>query len=92
MYAKTVWLDHVTDKPGLYVIIDNKDGTWTITPAGKVMQQGTPQDQAHFNNIENGVWDIYAAATLIPAPGSLMLARSQPQPHRGALPPRKSRF
>ena len=61
MYAKTVWLDHVTDKPGLYVINDNHDGTWTITPAGKVMQQGTPQDQAHFNNIENGVWDIYAA-------------------------------
>ena len=61
MYAKTVWLDHVTDKPGLYVITDNHDGTWTITPAGKVMQQGTPQDQAHFNNIEAGVWDLYAA-------------------------------
>lgn len=61
MYAKTVWLDHVTDKPGLYVINDNHDGTWTITPAGKVMQQGTPQDQAHFNNIETGIWDIYAA-------------------------------
>lgn len=61
MYHKTDWRDHVTDKPGLYIITDNKDGTWTITPAGKVMQQGTPQDQEHFNNIENGVWDIYAA-------------------------------
>lgn len=61
MYQKTDWRDHVTDKPGLYIITDNKDGTWTITPAGKVMQQGTPQDQEHFNNIENGVWDIYAA-------------------------------
>ena len=55
MYQKTDWRDHVTDKPGLYIITDNKDGTWTITPAGKVMQQGTPQDQEHFNNIENGV-------------------------------------
>lgn len=27
VYAKTVWLDHVTDKPGLYVITDNHDGT-----------------------------------------------------------------
>lgn len=61
MYQKTDWRDHVTDKPGLYIITDNKDGTRTITPAGKVMQQGTPQDQEHFNNIENGVWDIYAA-------------------------------
>lgn len=61
VYSKTMWLDHVTDKPGLYVITDNKNGTWTITPAGKVMQQGTPQDQAHFNNVENGVWDLYAA-------------------------------
>lgn len=61
MYQKTDWRDHVTDKPGLYIITDNKGGTCTITPAGKVMQQGTPQDQEHFNNIENGVWDIYAA-------------------------------
>ena len=51
---------NVTDKPGLYVITDNHDGTWTITPAGKVMQQA-PSGSAHFNNIEAGVWDLYAA-------------------------------
>ena len=39
MYARTFWLDHVTDQHG------------------EVIQQGTLLDQAHFNNIEQGVSD-----------------------------------
>ena len=48
MYDWEIWLDHVTDPSNVFTVVDNGNGTWTITPAGTVMQQGTPQDQALF--------------------------------------------
>ena len=39
MYNWTKWQDHVTDPANLFNVVDNGDGTWTITPAGTVMQQ-----------------------------------------------------
>lgn len=65
MYNRTDWKDHVTDPSNLFHIVDNQDGTYTITPAGEVMQQGTPQDQAHFNNMEVGISDAHTAALLL---------------------------
>lgn len=65
MYPWQNWLDHVTDPSNLFTVVDNGDGTWTITPAGTVMQQGTPQDQTHFNNMEGGILDAHAAASLL---------------------------
>jgi len=65
MYNPTLWLDHVTNPSSVFKIVDNGDGTFTITPAGTVMQQGTPQDQAHFNKIEAGILDAHTAAALI---------------------------
>ncbi|MDR1158369.1 MAG: hypothetical protein LBK75_08740 [Oscillospiraceae bacterium] len=65
MYNWTSWLDHVTLPANCFKITDNGDGTATITPAGTVMQQGTSQDQAHFNNIEAGVIDAHAAVQLL---------------------------
>jgi len=65
MYDWEIWLDHVTDPSNVFTVVDNGNGTWTITPAGTVMQQGTPQDQAHFNNIEAGVLDAHAAHALL---------------------------
>ena len=65
MYPWQYWLDHVTDPSNVFTVVDNGDGTYTITPAGTVMQQGTPQDQAHFNNIEAGVLDAHMMASLL---------------------------
>ena len=65
MYPWQNWLDHVTDPSNLFTVVDNGNGTWTITPAGTVMQQGTPQDQTHFNNMEGGILDAHAAVSLL---------------------------
>lgn len=65
MYERTHWLDHATVPSNRYNISQNEDGTYTITRAGTVAQQGTPQDQQHFNNIEIGITDAHAAALLL---------------------------
>lgn len=65
MYQLTEWKDHVTLPANCFKITDNGDGTVTITPAGTVMQQGTPQDQTHFSNLEKGVFDAHTAALLL---------------------------
>jgi hypothetical protein len=65
MYDWTKWLDHVLNPANRYTVVQNGDGTWTITPAGTVQQQGTPQDQVRFNNIENGIVDAHVAVGLI---------------------------
>lgn len=65
MYQYTDWKDHVTLPSNCFIITDNGDGTVTITPAGTVMQQGTPQDQAHFNNMEEGIFDAHIAVALL---------------------------
>jgi len=59
MYEPTQWLDHVTSPSNVFFINKNDDGTYTITPAGIVMQQGTPQDQTNFNNMEHGIFDAH---------------------------------
>ncbi len=65
MYDWTSWLDHVTSPSNCFTITDNGDNTYTIALAGTVMQQGTPQDQTHFNNIESGIIDAHTAAALL---------------------------
>jgi hypothetical protein len=65
MYDWTTWLDHVTDPSNRYTLVDNGDGTFTIARAGTVMQQGTPQDQVRFNNIEGGIVDAHLAVNLL---------------------------
>lgn len=64
MYDWSIWLDHVTDPANVFSVVDNGDNTYTITPAGTVMQQGTAQDQTHFNNMEMGILNAQAAAAL----------------------------
>ncbi len=65
MYNWTKWLDHVTDPSNRFTVVENGDGTWTITPTGTVMQQGTPQDQVRFNNMEDGIVDAHATIALL---------------------------
>lgn len=65
MYPWTEWLDHVTSPANNYEIAENPDGSFTVTPIGEVMQQGTPQDQIRFNNIEAGIIDAHVALNLL---------------------------
>ena len=61
MYDPTRWLDHVTSPSNVFYIVKNNDDTYTITPAGTVMQQGTPQDQTNFNKMEDGILDAHVS-------------------------------
>lgn len=65
MYQWTNWRDHVTKPANLFNIKQVSGTTHTITPAGETMQQGTPQDQNHFNNNECGTLDAHIAAMLL---------------------------
>ena len=65
MYDWSIWLDHVTSPSNVFRIEDQGGGLYKITLAGTVMQQGTPQDQTHFNNIECGIVDAHTAVDLL---------------------------
>ena len=54
MYNWTKWLDHVTYPSNRFTVVENGDGTWTITPTGTVMQQGTQQDQSASTTLKKG--------------------------------------
>lgn len=60
--ARTVWVDHVVEKPHTYKETDNHDGTKTFADAfGKVIQQGTPINAANLNRLENTLQYLHAA-------------------------------
>lgn len=56
MYAPTSWKDHAVDPVNTYRIVENADGTITLIPAGKVVQQGTNMSAVNFNNMESGIF------------------------------------
>jgi hypothetical protein len=67
LYDITIWKNHVTDPSDLYNIVnaDTKEKVQAyLSLAGTVMQQGTPQDGTHFNNMEAGILDAHVAACL----------------------------
>lgn len=56
MYEWKYWVDHVTEFEDRYTETENDDGTVTHTPVeGEVIQQGTPQNAANFNHMEDGI-------------------------------------
>ena len=68
MYQMTKWQDHVTSPSSCYHINktpETESDVYTITPAGTVMEQGTPQDQEHFNNMEIGIMDAHVSIGLL---------------------------
>lgn len=65
MYPWTHWLDHVRDPDNIFHVEDLGGGRVKITPVGTVMQEGTPQDQNHWNNMEAGITDAHAALAFI---------------------------
>jgi len=65
MYERTFWLDHVVSPADTFRITANGDGTYLIERAGTVQQQGTNQDQLHFNKMEEGIVDAQVAIELL---------------------------
>ena len=59
MYRQTRWEDRVTEYEDRYRETQNPDGTFTHTEVpGEIIQEGTPQNQTNFNNMENGIQDL----------------------------------
>ncbi len=57
MYEPTFWRDHVTEFNDRFREQNNADGTITHVPIeGEIIQEGTPQNAANFNNIEMGIF------------------------------------
>lgn len=61
----TMWQDHVTEYEDRYRETQNDDGSVTHTPVpGSVIQQGTPQNAANFNKMEDGIINATEMAAL----------------------------
>lgn len=57
MYKRKYWQDHVTQYENRFREQSNPDGTITHIPEeGEVLQEGTPQNAANFNNLETGIF------------------------------------
>lgn len=66
MYQPTVWVDETDQYENRFRETVNQDGTVThVKVRGEVYVQGTPQDAAHFNNLESGVMDAHTASLLM---------------------------
>lgn len=61
-YKILVWKDHAVTPGNTYTVKENDDGTITLTPAGKVVQQGTNMSAVNFNNMETGIFAANLAA------------------------------
>lgn len=56
-YTKTVWKDKVVEKPNTYSVVNNPDGTITLTPStGTVVEAGTPLSATNMNKIEDRLY------------------------------------
>ena len=61
MYNRKLWQDNVRDPARTYKATQNADGTTTLEPAGKLVQQGTNQSAENFNNMEDAIQDAQIA-------------------------------
>lgn len=93
MYPWTTWLDEVVTDPTSYKV--NGSAATIVPNFGTVQQEGTPQDDDHFNNIEIGVTDAHLALQLLVAfaranawdieTGSVALTNSQSFPFNNSI-------
>jgi hypothetical protein len=66
LYQITVWVDESDQYENRFTEVANSDGTISHTKVrGEVYVVGTPQDAAHFNNMEGGILDAHAAVGLL---------------------------
>ena len=54
MFEFLLWKDHAVSPSNTYKLTKNGDDTYTLTPVGKVIQQGTNMSAANFNRMEVG--------------------------------------
>jgi phage-related tail fiber protein len=60
-YNKTTWKDRQVEFPNRYTMIDNGDGTYTLTPApGTVTAEGTPISATNQNKLETQYDEVKA--------------------------------
>lgn len=64
MFNFLLWKDHAVTPSNTYNLVKNDDGTYTLTPAGKVIQQGTNMSAANFNRLEVGLHDTNIAVKI----------------------------
>ena len=55
MYSVLFWKDHAVTPDKTFTVRENGDGTITLIPAGKIIQQGTNMSAFNFNNMEQGI-------------------------------------
>jgi len=55
-YQILLWKDHAVTPGNTYTVTQNDDGTITLTPAGRIVQQGTNMSAVNFNNMEQGIF------------------------------------
>lgn len=54
-YNILLWKDHAVSPDKTFKVTENTDGTITLTPTGKIIQQGTNMSAVNFNNMEQGI-------------------------------------
>ena len=65
MYKPTLWKDEVVEHPYRYKEVQNEDGSVEHNPdPGTILQEGTPQSAANFNNAEYGITDSHLAESI----------------------------
>ncbi|MCD8216679.1 MAG: hypothetical protein LUD01_01305 [Clostridiales bacterium] len=62
-YGYLVWQDHAVTPSRTFTVKENDDGTITLTPAWTVVQQGTAQSAANFNNMDTGIMAANVASS-----------------------------
>lgn len=72
-YQILLWKDHAVTPGNTYSVTQNEDGTITLTPVGKVVQQGTNMSAVNFNNMEQGIF----AANVVSAEAIRMIMMLQ---------------
>ena len=66
MYSWTNWVDEVTEYEGIFQETDLGGGMIKHDPVtGQVYVEGTPQDAAHWNNMEKGIIDAHTASGIL---------------------------
>ena len=66
MYNQTKWEDRATQYEDLYKEENAAGGYIKHTPyEGEIIQEGTPQDAANFNNMEKGIQDATIATQVL---------------------------
>lgn len=65
MYPRTTWKNDVWVPANRRRMTEVETGVYDVERVGTHMEEGTPQDRDHFNNMEHGISDNAAAIALM---------------------------